>query len=249
MSPAPADSAVIPRHVAIIMDGNGRWARARHLPRTEGHRQGVHATRMAVRFCAARGVEALTLFAFSSENWKRPSGEVNTLMNLFVSALEKELPELVQNNIRLRFIGEREAFSTKLKHRIHEAEAATRDNTGMELVIAVSYGGRWDITTAVRRLVGEVAEGRLDPASISVETLDRQLSTAGLPDPDLFIRTGGEHRLSNFLLWQMAYTELYFCDVLWPDFDEDALQAAFECFAGRERRFGRTGEQVSHERA
>lgn len=231
------------------MDGNGRWARARHLPRTEGHRQGVHATRSAVRFCASRGVEALTLFAFSSENWKRPAGEVGMLMNLFVSALERELPELVENNVRLRFIGERKGFSDKLRRRIAEAESATRDNTGMELVIAVSYGGRWDITKAARRLAVEVAEGRLDPADVSADTLGGFLSTSGLPEPDLFIRTGGEHRLSNFLLWQLAYTELHFCDVLWPDFGEADLESAFEGFAGRQRRFGLTGEQVARERA
>jgi len=248
VSSAPADSPVVPRHVAIIMDGNGRWARARHLPRTEGHRQGVHSTRAAVRFCASRGVEALTLFAFSSENWHRPPAEVNTLMGLFVSALERELPELESNNIRLRFIGERENFSAKLRSRIQEAEGRTRDNTGMELVIAVSYGGRWDIACAARELARDVQAGRLDPERIDVDQLQARLSTAGLPDPDLFIRTGGERRLSNFVLWQLAYTELYFCDVLWPDFDEAALKEAFEFFAGRQRRFGRTAEQLIHER-
>jgi undecaprenyl diphosphate synthase len=239
----------IPRHVAIIMDGNGRWARARHLPRTEGHRQGVHATRAAVRFCASRGVEALTLFAFSSENWRRPAGEVNTLMGLFVTALEKELPELESKNIRLRFIGERENFSDKLRSRIDEAERRTAGNTGMQLIIAVSYGGRWDIVCATRRLAEQVAAGSLGPGSITAEMLDAGLSTAGLPEPDLFIRTGGERRLSNFLLWQLAYTELFFSDVLWPDFDAPELEAAFGFFARRERRFGRTGEQVSRERA
>jgi undecaprenyl diphosphate synthase len=231
--------------VAIIMDGNGRWARARHLPRTEGHRQGVHATRAAVRFCASRGVEALTLFAFSSENWRRPAGEVNTLMGLFVTALEKELPELESRNIRLRFIGERENFSDKLRSRIDEAERRTAGNTGMHLVIAVSYGGRWDIVCATRRLAEQAAAGSLEPGSITAEMLDAGLSTAGLPEPDLFIRTGGERRLSNFLLWQLAYTELFFSDVLWPDFDAPELEAAFGFFAQRERRFGRTGEQVN----
>jgi undecaprenyl diphosphate synthase len=234
--------------VAIIMDGNGRWARARHLPRTEGHRQGVHATRAAVRFCASRGVEALTLFAFSSENWRRPPKEVNTLMGLFVNALERELPELEANNIRLRFIGERQNFSARLKSRIEESERRTAGNSGMELVIAVSYGGRWDIACAARRLAEQVAEGTLDPAAVTPERLDAELSTAGLPEPDLFIRTGGERRLSNFLLWQLAYTELYFTDVLWPDFDAAAMEKAFEYFAGRQRRFGRTGEQVVRER-
>jgi undecaprenyl diphosphate synthase len=235
--------------VAIVMDGNGRWARARHLPRTEGHRQGVHATRAAVRFCASRGVEALTLFAFSSENWHRPPSEVNTLMGLFVNALERELPELEANNIRLRFIGERQNFSARLKSRIEESELRTAGSSGMELVIAVSYGGRWDIACAARRLAEQVAEGVLDPAAVTPERLDAALSTAGLPEPDLFIRTGGERRLSNFLLWQLAYSELYFTDVLWPDFDAAALEEAFEFFAGRQRRFGRTGEQVVRERA
>jgi undecaprenyl diphosphate synthase len=242
-------TAVTPRHVAIIMDGNGRWAAARHLPRTEGHRQGVHATRATVRFCASRGVEVLTLFAFSSENWNRPASEVNTLMGLFVTALEKELPELESNNIRVRFIGERDNFSGKLQSRIEEAERRTAGNTGMQLVIAVSYGGRWDIACAVRHLARKVAEGSLEPEAISAEMLEEGLSTAGLPEPDLFIRTGGERRLSNFLLWQLAYTELFFAEVLWPDFDEPDLEEAFRFFARRERRFGRTGEQVSSDRA
>ena len=234
--------------MAVIMDGNGRWARARHLPRTEGHRQGVHATRATVRFCASRGVEVLTLFAFSSENWRRPASEVRTLMALFVTALERELPELEANNIRLRFIGERENFSAKLRSRINEAEQRTAGNNGMNLVIAASYGGRWDVLVAVRRLAEQVAAGTLAPDAISEADLAAELSTGVLPEPDLFIRTGGEHRLSNFLLWQLAYTELFFTDVLWPDFDAPVLEAAFECFARRERRFGRTGEQVTRER-
>jgi undecaprenyl diphosphate synthase len=231
------------------MDGNGRWARARHLPRTEGHRNGVNATRATVRFCAARGVEVLTLFAFSSENWRRPATEVNTLMGLFVNALERELPELEANRVRVRFIGARENFPEKLQSRMAQAERRTAANDGMTLVIAVSYGGRWDLVWAARRLAEQAAKGTLDPRAIDEATLEAELSTGGLPEPDLFIRTGGERRLSNFLLWQLAYTELYFSDVLWPDFGESSLEEAFAYFARRQRRFGRTGEQVDREPA
>jgi len=239
-----ADSRV-PRHVAIIMDGNGRWARARHLPRTAGHKRGVEAVRRTIEACARRGVEALTLFAFSSENWKRPDEEVSGLMELFVTALERELPSLLENNIRLCFIGAREAFPERLQARIAEAETRTAEATGLRVVVAANYGGRWDIAQAARHLAERVQAGELAAADITPEALDQALSTAGLPDPDLFIRTGGEHRVSNFLLWQMAYAELWFTDVLWPDFDAQHLEVAIAAFAGRERRFGMTGEQLS----
>ncbi|SFM54725.1 Undecaprenyl pyrophosphate synthetase [Ectothiorhodospira mobilis] len=235
----------VPRHVAIIMDGNGRWARARMRPRTEGHRQGVKAARTAVRVCAARGVQVLTLFAFSSENWRRPRHEVGTLMDLFVGSIGREVPELVEKGIRLRFIGDRSAFSERLQERMAEAETRTAGNDHMDLVVAVSYGGRWDITQAARRLAERVHAGELDPQAVTAQVLESHLATAQLPDPDLFIRTGGEKRISNFLLWQLAYTELYFSDVLWPDFDETELDRAFACFAGRQRRFGHIQEQIA----
>ena len=230
------------------MDGNGRWAKARHLPRTAGHKRGVDAARRVVEACAQRGVEVLTLFAFSSENWKRPDDEVSSLMELFVVALEREVPRLREHNVRLCFIGAREAFGEKLQQKIADAEARTASATGLKLVIAANYGGRWDIAQAARRLAHRVAEGELKADAVTPEALDEGLATAGLPDPDLFIRTGGEHRISNFLLWQMAYAELYFSDVLWPDFGADDLDTAIAAFAGRERRFGMTGDQLGEVR-
>ncbi len=241
---AQAEKAAVPRHVAIVMDGNGRWAQKRYLPRMAGHQRGVQAVHRAVRGCMQAGVEVLSLFAFSSENWQRPSQEVSALMRLFVSTLDKEVGRLHENGIRLRFIGDRAAFSDALRASMAEAEALTRDNDRLELVVAANYGGRWDLLQAQRRLAAEAAAGRLDPEAIDEQALDGALSTAGLPDPDLFVRTGGEQRISNFLLWQMAYTELYFCEQLWPDFDEDSLEAAFAWFGRRERRFGRTSEQL-----
>ncbi|HDP90448.1 MAG TPA: isoprenyl transferase [Thioalkalivibrio sp.] len=245
VSAIEATSPPVPRHVAIIMDGNGRWARARHLPRTAGHKRGVEAARRAIEACAQRGVEALTLFAFSSENWKRPDEEVSSLMQLFVTALEREVPRLMANDIQLRFIGAREAFPVRLQQRIAEAETRTAGATGLKVVVAANYGGRWDIAQAARHLAERVQNGELTLDAVTPEALDQALSTAGLPDPDLFIRTGGEHRMSNFLLWQMAYAELYFTDVLWPDFEACHLEAAIAAFSGRERRFGMTGDQVS----
>lgn len=226
------------------MDGNGRWARRRMLPRVAGHKSGVEATRRVVEACARRGIEVLTLFAFSSENWRRPEEEVSALMQLFITALGRELDRLAENGIRIRFIGERDGFPAELRDRIAQAEARTRDLTGLQLVIAANYGGRWDLTQAAARLAADAAAGRLDPSAIEACSLERYLSTADLPEPDLFIRTGGERRISNFLLWQLAYTELYFTDVLWPDFDQAELEAAFAWFGQRQRRFGRTGEQV-----
>lgn len=194
--------------------------------------------------CAVRGVQALTLFAFSSENWRRPSDEVGVLMELFVNVLGREVHRLIENGIRLRIIGERSAFSARLQNQIEEAERRTEDLSGMQLVVAANYGGRWDIARAARELALEAASGGIDPQSIDETAVAARLCMADLPEPDLFIRTGGEQRISNFLLWQLAYTELYFTEVLWPDFDEVELDKAMECFARRQRRFGRTGEQV-----
>ena len=233
-----------PRHVAIIMDGNGRWARKRHLPRVAGHRVGLEAVRKTITACVERGVEVLTLFAFSSENWRRPKEEVGLLMKLFMTALDKEVKKLHQNGVRLRVIGELSAFPEALQQRIHDAEALTATNTTLTLVIAANYGGRWDITQAARRLAAQVERGELASEDITEEALSRQLCLVDLPEPDLFIRTGGEERVSNFLLWHLAYTEFYFTDILWPAFNADTLQLAFDSFAGRQRRFGRTGEQV-----
>lgn len=233
-----------PRHIAIIMDGNGRWARQRFLPRPFGHREGVKAVRRVVNACVDRGIEILTLFAFSSENWRRPSWEVNLLMRLFLISLRNEINALQQNNVRIRFVGDRSAFSAALQAVIQEAETVTAANTAITLVIAANYGGRWDIVQAARRLAKEVQQGVLTPEQINAEQFDRFLSLYGLPEPDLFIRTGGEQRISNFLLWQLAYTELYFTDRYWPDFDAADLDQACAAFAQRQRRFGQTGEQV-----
>jgi undecaprenyl diphosphate synthase len=236
--------AKLPRHIAIIMDGNGRWAKKRLLPRVAGHQAGVEAVRGTVESCGRKGVEVLTLFAFSSENWRRPASEVGLLMELFVKTLKREAKRLHANNVRLRVIGERDAFDPKLREGIANAERLTRDNTGLTLVIAANYGGRWDIAQAARALAARVEAGRLASADITPELLDAQLSLHDMPEPDLFIRTGGEQRISNFLLWQLAYTELFFTDVLWPDFDESLLDEAIASFAKRQRRFGRTGDQV-----
>jgi len=234
----------IPRHVAIIMDGNGRWARRRHMPRFAGHRVGLEAVRKTIKACVSHGVEVLTLFAFSSENWRRPKEEVGLLMNLFMSALDSEVKKLHKNGVRLRIIGDVSAFSAELQQRIEAAEALTAANETLQLNIAANYGGRWDITQACRQLADEVAAGRLQSEAITPELIQQHLSLCGLPEPDLFIRTGGEQRISNFLLWQLAYTELYFTDALWPEFDKKAFAEALASFASRQRRFGRTGEQV-----
>ncbi len=235
----------LPRHVAIIMDGNGRWAKRRLLPRTAGHRAGVSVVRKTVERCAELGVEVLTLFAFSSENWRRPADEVSVLMRLFDRALAQEAQRLHDNGIRLRVIGDRSAFSSHLQKRIADTEALTCDNRRMTLLIAANYGGRWDITQAARQLAGRVERGEIAVTEINEEILAAHLSFAGLPEPDLFIRTGGELRISNFLLWQLAYTELYFTDVLWPDFDEKELDRAIAEYAKRERRFGHISEQLA----
>ena len=235
----------LPRHVAIIMDGNGRWAARRRLPRFAGHRSGVEAVKDVVRACGEKGIDVLTLFAFSSENWRRPREEVGMLMGLFMTALDQQVKKLHENNIRLRIIGDREALSTSLQVRITDAEAMTGANTGLNLVIAANYGGRWDLTQAARVLAARVERGELKVDAITSEALQAELSLHDLPEPDLFIRTGGEKRVSNFLLWQLAYTELYFTDTLWPDFDRTAFEGALASYATRQRRFGRTGDQIA----
>jgi undecaprenyl diphosphate synthase len=232
----------VPRHIAIIMDGNGRWAKQRHLPRFAGHKRGVEAVRAVVRACAERGVKFLTLFAFSSENWRRPAEEVALLMQLFRSALSSEVDKLHRNGIRLRVVGDLEPFDPRMRALIAQAEDLTADNSGLTLTIAANYGGRWDILQALARLLRDMPADAL--RGIDEAQIAERLSMSYAPEPDLFIRTGGEQRVSNFLLWQLAYTELYFTDTLWPDFDSAALDAAIASYARRERRFGRTSEQL-----
>ena len=234
----------LPRHIAIIMDGNGRWARSRMLPRPVGHREGVKSVRRVVEACIDKGVRALTLFAFSSENWRRPTEEVSLIMGLFVHTLQKEVNSLDRNGVRLRFIGDRGAFSEDLQALIGKSEMQTRNNTKLDLVIAANYGGQWDITRAFQHLAGKIESGELHAKDITSDVIADEMSMSDLPLPDLFIRTGGEQRISNFLLWQLAYTELYFTDVLWPAFAERQLDEALLWYANRQRRFGRTGEQV-----
>lgn len=239
--------AKIPQHIAIVMDGNGRWARKRLLPRTLGHQRGVESVRKAIRACNSLGVEYLTVFAFSSENWKRPKEEVSALMSLFMKALENEAHSLAKNNIQMSFIGDLKAFPEKLIQKIEQVEALTASGTALKIRIAANYGGKWDITQAAVKLSEAVQKQELSQDSITEEDMAKFLVTDGVPDPDLFIRTGGEKRISNFLLWQLAYSELYFTDVLWPDFDQDELLKAVEAFASRDRRFGKTGEQIKGE--
>jgi len=239
------EEAPVPQHVCIIMDGNGRWAKKRLMPRTFGHRKGVEITRRSIRFFAGAGVKDLTLFAFSSENWNRPEDEVSTLMELFMHSLKENSDELNDNNIRIRFIGERAGFSQALQAQIAESEALTADNQLMNLNIAANYGGQWDILNAVKFIASRIAANELTLEQIDQALLESALSLANTPDPDLFIRTGGEQRISNFLLWQLAYAELYFTDVLWPDFSEQEMQKALDIYSRRQRRYGKTGEQVS----
>jgi len=234
----------LPKHVAIIMDGNGRWAAARKLPRHAGHKAGIGALRACVEACSTRGIGALTVFAFSSENWARPAEEVSLLMGLFVDALDQELDELHAKGVRVRFIGDRQRLSVRLQSYLAAAEARTAGNARLSFTIAMSYGGRWDITEAVRGLAAKCARGALRAADISEEQVAQSLQLPDLPDPDLFVRTGGEHRISNFLLWNLAYTELYFTDCLWPDFDAGQFDTALAFYSARERRFGRTSEQT-----
>ena len=234
--PAPGE---MPRHVAIIMDGNGRWARRQRLPRIAGHRRGVEAVRATVSACAERGIQYLTLFTFSSENWRRPPDEVALLMQLFQAALSNEVEKLHRNGVRLRVVGDTRRFAPKIRRLIEQAESLTAGNQRLTLSIAANYGGRWDILQALSKLKAERGDASLDESSLSP-----YLAMSYAPEPDLFIRTGGEQRISNFLLWQLAYTELYFTDTLWPDFGAVALDAAIVSYRARERRFGRTSDQV-----
>ena len=239
----------LPKHVAVVMDGNGRWANKRHLPRAAGHKAGVKATRAIVENCAKKGIEALTIFAFSSENWNRPKDEVSSLMSLFVSTITAEVKKLDKKNVRVRFIGDRTRFSEKLQQSIEKSEELTRDNTGLQLNIAANYGGRWDIVNACRRLAQAVKYGAVAVDDIDEEMFDSSISLSEVPAPDLFVRTGGEQRISNFLIWQLAYSELYFVDTLWPDFSDEDFEASLDWYAGRQRRFGKTGQQLTDDQA
>jgi undecaprenyl diphosphate synthase len=230
------------------MDGNGRWAKQRYLPRVAGHKAGVESVRNAVKYCAEKNIEVLTLFAFSSENWRRPAQEVSYLMDLFIAALEREAKKLHKQNIQLRIIGDRSRFDAKLILQMQHAEELTAQNTGLKLVIAANYGGQWDIAEACRQLASEVESGIITSGQITPELIQSKLAASDLPNPDLFIRTSGEQRISNFMIWQLAYAELYFTDVLWPDFSARELDQALEFFAGRERRFGCTSEQLRAEK-
>lgn len=230
-------NGAVPRHIAVIMDGNGRWAKRRLLPRLAGHKQGVESLRRCARACVERGVQVLTVFAFSSENWNRPQEEVSGLMSLLANALAKEVAQLSRDGVRLYFVGDRQGLSDKVREGLAEAERITAHNTRLVLNVCFNYGGRWDIAQAAQKLVDQGLE-------LTPENLDRAMALAHVPDPDLMIRTGGETRISNFLLWQAAYTELFFSNALWPDFDEAALDEAIAVFGGRERRFGQTSEQI-----
>ena len=238
------DQLTIPRHIAIVMDGNGRWARAKHRPRLLGHKKGVEAVRDIVKTCAELNIECLSLFAFSSENWKRPEEEISNLMSLFMMALEREAKALARNNVRLKIIGDLSQFSEKLQKKIKQVEELTAESDGLNLMVAANYGGRWDVTEATKSIAQKVIDNDLVIADITEEAISKNVSTYGIPDPDLFIRTGGEKRISNFLIWQMAYTELYFTDVMWPDFDANELNLAIKDYSSRQRRFGKTSEQV-----
>lgn len=237
--------ASVPRHVAIIMDGNGRWAKARGLDRSEGHVEGVHTVRRITEAASEAGVEYLTLYAFSTENWHRPAAEVAALMHLIGIAIERETPDLIRNNVRLTLIGDLERMPADALTRLQGSVDATSHCTGLTLCLALSYSSRWEITDAARRLAAAAAAGEIAPADITDATVAASLTTATMPDPDLLIRTGGDHRISNFLLWQIAYAELYFTDTYWPDFTKEDFRHALSSFAGRERRYGLTSEQVS----
>jgi len=243
-SAKPFSDSSVPRHVAIIMDGNGRWANSKGKPRRSGHRAGVKAVRTSIETAAQRGIEFLTLFAFSSENWSRPEEEVSSLMNLFVEALRREVDELHRNNVKLKFVGALNELATGLKNKIALAEDKTANNTGLSLTVAMAYGGRWDIIEATKAIAARVAEGALRIDDINDAEFAAQLALSGLPDPDLLIRTGGEQRISNFLLWNLAYSELWFTDVLWPEFDAAIFDQALSYYSGKQRRFGHTGDQV-----
>ncbi len=235
-----------PRHIAIIMDGNGRWAQSKFLPRIMGHRAGVKTVKKIVEFCVEEEIEVLSLFAFSSENWRRPKKEVQMLMELFMGTLQSQIDKLEKNNIKLRIIGDKSAFSDKLQNRIIQAEKQTENNTGLNLVVAANYGGHWDITQAFLKITKKIESGELQAQNITESLISQHMTTSDLPEPDLFIRSGGEQRISNFLLWQLAYTEFYFTETLWPDFDKIAFSDAINSFKSRQRRFGRTSEQVDN---
>lgn len=236
----------IPKHVAIIMDGNGRWAQKRGSARIVGHKAGVETVRSVIQTCVEKGIEVVTLFAFSSENWRRPEKEVSLLMSLFLLALQREAKKLHKNGVKLKIIGDITAFDNKIQEHIKKAEALTKDNKTLVLNIAANYGGQWDITESVKTLARQVESGQLKADDITSDLISQNLSMSGLPEPDLFIRTGGEQRISNFLIWQLAYSELYFTDTLWPDFDRKAFEMALDSFSGRQRRFGHTGEQIEN---
>ncbi|PCI18722.1 MAG: di-trans,poly-cis-decaprenylcistransferase [Piscirickettsiaceae bacterium] len=235
----------VPQHIAIIMDGNGRWAAQRKKSRTYGHKAGVEALKKTIELCISNKVEVLTVFAFSSENWQRPRKEVDILMALFSSTLDSQVKKLDRNNICLKIIGDKKGFSASLQKKISKAEGITKDNTGLKLIIAANYGGQWDIEQASKAMLNICHQQQLAPEQYADLNISDFLSTTGIPEPDLFIRTGGDHRISNFLLWQLAYCELFFSDTLWPDFDEKEFALALDDFSNRQRRFGKTGEQVS----
>ncbi|MDX2113289.1 MAG: isoprenyl transferase [Alphaproteobacteria bacterium] len=239
--PLALATSTTPTHIAIIMDGNGRWAKARHLPRSAGHKKGADSLRRTMEACRESGVKYLTVYAFSSENWKRPKEEISDLMQLLKHYLEKELPELKKNDIRLRFIGDLSRLDSDMQMRVQQAMQETENNHSFNLTVALSYGSKQELVRAMRRLAEQVAAGILSPDSITEQTIENALDTATIPDPDLLIRTGGEHRISNFLLWQSAYTEFFFTDTLWPDFDARHLNEALADFATRERRYGTAG--------
>jgi len=238
---------VVPKHIAIVMDGNGRWAKKRLMPRAAGHKAGVNTLKKTVESATKAGVQCLTVFAFSSENWNRPKQEVSILMDLFVSSIKKHLADLQKAGVCLRFIGDRSVFSEKLSASLEQAEQSTQENTRLILNIALNYGGRWDVTAATKKIVQDVQSSTISVDDINEELLSGYMSLSEQPAVDLFIRTGGEHRISNFLLWQCAYSELYFSDVLWPDFDADELDRAIAWYGSRQRRFGKTGEQIESE--
>jgi len=235
------------KHVCIIMDGNGRWAKKRFMPRFAGHKAGLNSLRKVVSSCVEQDIEALTIFAFSSENWRRPEQEVGLLMELFATALTREVKKLHDNNIQLRIIGDLSAFSEKINKLISQAIELTKNNSGLILNIAANYGGRWDITQAAQQIAEKVKQGLLEAQDITENTIEEHLSLKDMPEPDLFIRTGGEKRISNFVLWQLAYSEFYFTDVLWPDFNKKIFLEAIDSFHSRQRRFGRTGDQLTEE--
>ncbi|WP_396589038.1 isoprenyl transferase [Bermanella sp. R86510] len=244
---SPPQFDLIPQHVAVVMDGNNRWAKRRHLPGVAGHKAGVKAVRMIIEQSARLGVDVLTLFAFSSENWQRPAQEVDALMQLFLNALQKEVGKLNEHNIRLIIMGDTSRFNESLQHHIEHAQTLTKNNTGLTLVVAANYGGRWDISHAAQKIARDVKNGRLDEAAITPELFHRYTCLSEFPEPDLCIRTGGELRLSNFMLWQFAYSELVFSDALWPDFNEQHFWSAIQEYNSRTRRFGRTDEQLKEE--